>query len=160
MRTETLPAQRFPRSLLIGLGAVALIGVALLALSLYLARPTPPSSLPAADVTQVSEGGEVTVQATWLANQAAPTFAVVLDTHSVSLDGYDLSKMAVLRVDGREVAPTSWDAPAGGHHRSGTLIFPSTAADGSPLITRETAQVELVVRGVGDVPERVLRWAW
>lgn len=158
MHTDTLRPSPFSRPLLLGLGAAVVIGAALLALSLFLARPASTLPSPNADVTQVSEAGEVTVKATWLADEATPTFAVVLDTHSVALDGYDLRELAMLRADGREVAPLSWEAPAGGHHRSGTLVFPVTAADGAPLITAQTRQVELVIRGIGDVPERVLTW--
>lgn len=158
MRTDTLRLSLFSRPLLLGLGAAVLIGATLLALSLFLARPAPMLPSPTTDVTQVNEGGEVTVKATWLANQTAPTFAIVLDTHSVALDGYDLRELAVLRADGRESAPTNWEAPAGGHHRTGTLSFPTAAADGTPLITAQTRQVELILRGLGDVPERVLTW--
>ena len=158
MHTQSLSARPFSRSLVVGLAVAVLIAAALLALSLFLASQSPVVSSPTADVAQTSAGGEVTVKATWLANQATPTFAVVLDTHSVALDGYDLAKLATLRVDGREVAPTSWQAPAGGHHRSGTLVFPSTAADGTPLITVQTQAVDLVIRGVGGVPERTLTW--
>lgn len=158
MRTETLPAQRSSRSLLIGLGAAVAIGAVLVLVSLFLARPASTPALPASDLTQVSEGGEVAIKATWLANETVPTFEIALDTHSVALDGYDLRELTVLRADGREVAPTSWEAPAGGHHRSGTLVFPATAGDGSPLVTSQTARVELVIRGIGDVPERVLVW--
>lgn len=158
MRTDTLPPQRAPRSLLIGLAAAAAIVAALLALSLFLARPASPLPSPSADVTQVSEGGEVTIKATWLAGETVPTFDIALDTHSVALDGYDLRELAVLRADGHEVSPASWEAPAGGHHRSGTLVFPATDTDGTPLITPQTRLVELVLRGIGDVPERVLTW--
>jgi hypothetical protein len=159
VRTETLLPKRFPRPLLIGLWAAVLIGAALLALALVLSRPQLAPLSPAGELTQVSEGGGVTVKATWMVNQAAPTFAVVLDTHSVALDGYDLRGLAILRAGDREVAPTTWEAPAGGHHRTGTLTFPTAAADGSPLITPQTRQVELVLRSIGDVPERVLTWA-
>lgn len=82
-----------------------------------------------------------------------------MDTHAVDLDGYDLGQLAVLRTDGgREVRPSGWDAPKGGHHRSGTLTFPATAADGSPLIGPTTRAIELVIRDVGGVPERRFRW--
>jgi hypothetical protein len=158
MRTDTLSPQRSSRSLLIGLGAAAAIGVALLALALFLAQSQPALPAPTGELSQVSEGGEVTVKATWRAGETAPTFDIALDTHSVALDSYDLRELAVLRADGREVAPSSWEAPAGGHHRSGTLIFPATAADGTPLFTAQTRLIELVIRDVGDVPERVLAW--
>ena len=158
MRTDILPPLRFPRWFLPGLGIAVLIGTALLSLAFFLSRPQS-AMFVSGELSQVSEGGGVTLKATWLSDQAAPTFAVVLDTHSVALDGYDLRTLAILRADGREIVPTSWAAPAGGHHRTGMLTFPATAADGSPLITPQTRQVELVLRGVGDLPERVLTWS-
>jgi hypothetical protein len=86
-----------------------------------------PDSAPAAaalpgEITQTNEGGQVTIKTTWQGRGAGPVFAVVMDTHAVDLDGYDLKQLAVLRTDdGREVQPIGWDAPKGGHHRSGTL---------------------------------------
>ena len=109
--------------------------------------------------TQTNEGGQVTIKATWQGPSAGSVFDVVLDTHAVDLDGYDLTQLAVLRTDGgREVRPIGWDAPKGGHHRQGTLAFPTTAADGIPLITPGTRTIELVIRDVAGVPERVFRW--
>ncbi len=82
-----------------------------------------------------------------------------MDTHVVNLDGYDLKQLAVLRTDqGQEIQPVSWNAPTGGHHRSGTLTFPATLADGTPLIGSNTRNIELVIRNVGGVPERTLKW--
>lgn len=109
--------------------------------------------------TKVDEGGQVTVAVTWRRPGADLEFVVAMDTHSVDLDQYDLGQLASLRVDGGpEVRPLGWDAPRGGHHRSGTLTFPSTLADGSPLITAETRVIELVIRDVAGVPERRFRW--
>jgi hypothetical protein len=101
----------------------------------------------------------VTVKVSWQGPNAGPIFDVVLDTHAVDLDGYDLRQLAVLRLDGeREVQPIGWDAPKGGHHRQGTLSFPAAAAGGSPLLSPSTRTVELVIRDVAGVPERVFRW--
>lgn len=107
--------------------------------------------------TQRIDGGNVTVEATWDGVSAGPIFAVALDTHAVDLDGVDLGALALLRVDGREVAPLGWDAPKGGHHRSGRLTFPATV-DGTPTIGPGSTSVELIVRNVAGVPERVFRW--
>jgi hypothetical protein len=86
-------------------------------------------------------------------------FDVVLDTHSVDLDAIDLRQLAVLRTsDGREARPTGWDAPKGGHHRSGTLAFPASAADGAPLIGQETQTITLVIQNVAGVPARTFTW--
>lgn len=109
--------------------------------------------------TRTNEGGQVTVSVTWQGSAADPRFTVVLDTHAVDLDGYDLRELAVLRTeDGREVQPVAWDAPAGAHHREGTLVFPATTPDGAPLIGTQTRTIELVIRDIADVPERSFQW--
>jgi hypothetical protein len=104
--------------------------------------------------TQRSEGGDVTVDATWTGPAAGAAFAIKLDTHSVDLDALDLAD-AVLRNDlGATLAARPWDAPKGGHHREGVLDFDGDAAG----FFRNARWIELVISGVGGVPERVLRW--
>lgn len=120
---------------------------------------TPGLQANAPALTQVSAGGQVTIEVTWRGRGAGLVFEVAMDTHSVDLDGYDLAKLAVLRTDkGQEVRPSGWDAPAGGHHRRGRLIFPDKAPDGSAVMGPDTAWIELVIRDVAGVPERVFRW--
>lgn len=109
--------------------------------------------------TQTSEGGEVTVEVTWKGESAGPVFDVIMDTHSVDLDAYDLRKQAVLRNDrGLEVRAKAWDAPEGGHHREGVLDFPEKTAGGKELIGPNTRRVELIIRDVAGVPERSFEW--
>ncbi len=78
-------------------------------------------------------------------------FAVVLDTHSQEL-GDDLVEAAVLVTDdGRRIKPLSWKgAPAGGHHREGTLEF--KAPKPSPKL------LELRLQRSGEPDPRVFRW--
>ena len=98
------------------------------------------------------EAGAVTVVASWIGGTSSAR--VTMDTHSVPLDGFDLRDLARLRLDGGDwVSPTLWDAPRGGHHRSGTLTFGSIA----PQMLDGARVIELEVRDVG-VPSRVLRW--
>ncbi len=67
-----------------------------------------------ANLTQTSEGGQVTIKVTWQGLEAGPVFTVAMDTHSVNLDGYDLGQLAVLRTaSGQEIKPLSWGGPAG-----------------------------------------------
>lgn len=136
---------------------LALIGIGLLAATLAVSTPT---AIALADSeTQIAQAGQVTIKATWQGSDIGPTFTVVLDTHAVDLDTYDLLELAVLRTDqAEEVLPIGWDAPAGGHHRQGTLTFPRTRPDGSPILAGETRLIELSVRDVGGVPETVLKW--
>ena len=102
---------------------------------------------------QRSDAGAVTIAVSWLAT-ASPAARVVMDTHSVDLDGFDLKTLARVRLDGGPwTAPSSWDAAKGGHHREGTLTFGSLdrrAVDAAALI-------ELEVRDVA-APSRILRW--
>src|SRR6266542_3220624 len=134
-----------------------MVGAVLLVL-LLVACTAAPGSAPATAATQKSEAGQVTVTVTW-AGAASPAFDVALDTHAGDLDGYDLTKLAILRADdGREVRPTEWTAGPGGHHRAGRLVFPAAAADGQPLIGDGARTLELVIRDLAGVPERSFRW--
>ena len=104
--------------------------------------------------TQTSEGGEVTVEVAWAGAPSGATFDVKLDTHSIELDGVDLTD-SVLRNDrGETLRARPWAAPAGGHHREGQLSFDG---DAEPFFAGAT-WFELVINGVGGVPQRVLRW--
>jgi hypothetical protein len=139
--------------------------VFLLALSLLAAAcastagtPAPaasdPATSPSAGDTKSSEGGQVTVEATWNGPAAGALFDVKLDTHSVDLDALDLSN-AVLRNDrGESLAAQPWLAAKGGHHREGHLTFDG---DASSLFTG-AKWIELTLVGVGDIPERTLHW--
>ena len=109
---------------------------------------------PAGSTTQTSEGGEVTVVAVWPGPDAGAAFDITLDTHSVDLDALDLAD-AILRNDrGETLTATPWDAPKGGHHREGSLAFQGDAAS----FLGGAEWIELVFTGIGDLPERTLRW--
>ncbi len=111
--------------------------------------------------TQKSDEGPVTVRVTWDGPAGGLTFRVAMDTHSVDLDGYDLKRLAALRTErGAAVPPATWDAPPGGHHREGSLVFPDRLPDGTPVLAPGTRAVTLVVREVGGVPERAFTWRW
>ncbi len=120
----------------------------------------PPGSTPAGSETQTNAEGPVTVTVTWKGPQSGLVFRVAMDTHSVDLDPYDLRKLAILRTgNGQEVVPSGWDAPEGGHHRAGNLVFPENLPDGTPLLSGRRT-ITLVIRDVGGVPERRFQWSW
>lgn len=116
---------------------------------------TAASATPAqATADQANDGGGVTVKATWAGTGDGLRFVVAMETHSVDLDGLDL-RSATLRNDRGEArtGPT-WDAPKGGHHRSGTLAF-----DGDvQTFLAGTTWIELIVPDIAGIPTRVLRW--
>lgn len=82
-------------------------------------------------------------------------FDIVLTTHSIDLS-MDLATQATLTTDtGLTVQATLWDAPRGGHHVEGKLIFPATV-DGKPILDGAT-KLTLTIVNV-DAPSRVFEW--
>jgi hypothetical protein len=140
-----------------------LVGLVLAAILAACGSSTSPSDSPeasgsseplAASATQRSEGGQVTVIATWTGPTVGAAIDVALDTHSVDLDELDLAD-ATLRNDRSEtLTARPWAAPKGGHHREGALTFDGNA----PEFFAGARWMELVIVGVGDLPERTLRW--
>lgn len=110
------------------------------------------------NMTRIDEQGMVIVEITPL-NLGAPAdtieFDVVLNTHSVDLS-MDLAKLVTLTTDtGISIQATSWDAPRGGHHVSGKLIFPSmqdgkSILDGAKKLTLSILDL--------DAPSRIFEW--
>lgn len=114
----------------------------------------PSTSGPGSEATKTSDGGEVTVVATWRGATAGTTFEVKLDTHSTDLDQLDLADAALRNDRGEVLNSTGWDASKGGHHRAGILSF----AGNADQFLSGAKWIELVLRGIGDIPERILRW--
>lgn len=105
---------------------------------------------------QENDEAAVVINAQWLGEKDG--FLVVgvsMNTHSVDLDQYDLSGLSVLTDDsGKDYAPISWSAPAGGHHRQGALSFPIPDS----LKQGQAEYLKLIVRGVAGVEQRVFEW--
>ena len=112
------------------------------------------SEPPPAAGTQRSEGGQVTVVATWTGPAAGAAIDVALDTHSVDLDALDLTNASLRNDRGETLTARAWAAPKGGHHRAGALSFDGNAAE----FFAGAKWIELVLVGVGDLPERTLHW--
>lgn len=76
---------------------------------------------------------------------------VVLDTHSVALDGIKFEEAVVLYTpDGAAVASTGVEQATGsGHHRQAVVAFPPLPGPGD---------VRIVVKGVGGIAERSFSW--
>ena len=111
-----------------------------------------PAAAPA-DPSQTHTGGGVTVKITYLNPKGVdgPRFHVILETHSVNLDGYDLKSLSVLRDgNGKTYLPIKVESKGGGHHRQVTLSFPD--------LSDRTKSLDLVIQNVAGVPERVFHW--
>ncbi len=105
------------------------------------------------NTTQTVSGGGVTVKVTYLnpKSRDEPRFEVVLDTHSVNLDAYDLKSTGILRDDaGRNYVPTAVENKGGGHHRETVVSFPK--------LSSQANRVELVIKDLAGVKERSFAW--
>jgi hypothetical protein len=110
------------------------------------------------DLARSDAQGAVTVSVTPL-NLSVPSdqleFDIALETHSVDLS-MDLATLSTLTTDtGLTIQATIWDAPRGGHHVQGKLIFPATQ-DGKPIL-EGTRKLTLTITNV-DAPTRVFEW--
>ena len=82
-------------------------------------------------------------------------FEVSLNTHSIDLN-MDLAALSTLETDtGLRVPAASWDAPRGGHHVSGQLVFPSRLDNA--LVLEGARHVTLTITDL-DAPIRIFGW--
>lgn len=106
-----------------------------------------------AGLTRTSSEGGVTVKTTLLSPEGAgeTRFQVVLDTHSVNLDGYDLKALTLLRDDaGKTYEPSRIENKGSGHHREITVLFSGP--------TNAVKRLELVIKGIAGIKERTFLW--
>lgn len=110
------------------------------------------------ELTRLDEQGAIIVEVTPL-NLGTATdtleFDVAMNTHSVDLS-MDLATLATLTTDtGITVSAATWDAPRGGHHVQGKLIFLATK-DGVPVL-EGVSRLTLTIANL-DAPSRVFEW--
>jgi hypothetical protein len=101
---------------------------------------------------QTQSAGGVTVKVTYLEQTHHESrFSVVLDTHSVNLEMYDLKSLSLMRDDtGLTMVPTGAENKGSGHHREIILTFPRPTLDRKWL--------ELAIKDIAGVKERTFRW--
>lgn len=117
--------------------------------------PTEGTASPApTDLARSAEEGGVTATARWVGAPAEATFEITLDTHSVDLDPLDLADSRLSNDRGQTLSARPWAAANGGHHRTGRLTFDGEGA----AFFAGARWFELLLRDVGGVAERSLRW--
>lgn len=117
-----------------------------------------PNTTGNSDIARIDEQGAVVVEVSPL-NLGTPAdtldFSVTMNTHSVDLN-MDLATLSTIITDtGVSVQATLWDAPRGGHHVEGRLIFPATN-DGKSILEGAT-KLTLTILNV-DAPSRIFEW--
>lgn len=110
------------------------------------------------NLTRSDGQGAVTVDVTPL-NLDDPSdqleLGIMLNTHSVDLS-MDLATLSTFTTDtGITVQAISWDAPLGGHHVEGKLIFPATQ-DGKSIF-EGAKKITLTILNL-DAPSRIFEW--
>jgi hypothetical protein len=88
-------------------------------------------------------------------------FAVVLNTHSVELSGYEVDKISYLRDEDGKGYPalSGWlSAEDSGHHRSGIIRFAKSDSSGNPILKPGAKYLGLVIKDLAGVAERTFRW--
>jgi hypothetical protein len=139
-------------------------------------RPSPPPGTGAAQVelTQSNDQGGVEIDVTWMTpetlgeldSERARAYGlddyVLLEvrftTHSGDLSQLNMTALNAIRAGGKEYAPEAWESISDdSHHRAGVLVFSRKTPDGASL---DAGTVELVMKGISDVPERVFHWEW
>ncbi|MGE5643060.1 MAG: hypothetical protein ACM3Y8_08600 [Byssovorax cruenta] len=117
-----------------------------------------PNTAGSDEMTRMDEQGAVIFEVTPL-NLGTPVdtldFDVAMNTHSIDLS-MDLAVLSTLTTDtGITIPATKWDGAPGGHHVSGTLIFPAMQ-DGKSII-EGSSRLTLTIVNV-DAPARVFEW--
>lgn len=103
--------------------------------------------------SKTDDQGPVSIKVTPQALSGAQwKFDIVFDTHSGSLDDDPLQVAVLVDDKGNTYEPTVWEGPGpGDHHREGILVFNA--------IVPAPPYVELKVRDVGGITERLFKWS-
>ncbi len=129
------------------------------AISLPTATPQSTSSSGTDDLVRTDDQGMVSFSVTPL-NLRSPgntlDFEVSMNTHSVNLN-MDVASLSTLTTDNsNEAQGTSWDGGSGGHHVSGTLVFPANV-NGKSILDGATS-LTLTIKDI-DAPARIFTWS-
>lgn len=135
-----------------------IFGFSILAIFLTISLGTNAFAFSKKELRRVDDKGSVEVVVVYLnplgkRNDNQQSFEIILDTHSDDLSRYKLVELSTLKIEGgSEIKASAWEKPGGGgHHVSGTIIFDVPTFSSANYI-------ELVVKNVGGVEERVFRW--
>lgn len=76
-------------------------------------------------------------------------FKIAINTHSVSLENYNLMKLSTLNYDGKSVRPVS-ALKLSGHHNNGEISF--------NIGNDKPSKFKVIITGIPDIEERVFEW--
>jgi len=141
---------------------IALIGLAAIAgfFLFFIPHKSKDSAYTEANLKRTSQEASIEVTAVFLNPLMKPQeskgqlqFKVTLDSHSVDLMQFDLTKLATVRTNTsiNIVTSVTWKpSDESSHHRAGTLTVLTT-------FDEKAEYIELEMKGIG-IPSRVFRW--
>lgn len=101
-------------------------------------------------VSDAQNSVTVEVKPTKVSSAENSEFFVSFNTHSVALD-FDPVKVSFIEIDGKKLSPIQWiGSGAGGHHRSGKLLFPP--------INENFSLIKFIISKDAGIDERVFEW--
>lgn len=112
--------------------------------------------------TKTDSQGEVTVLAEWLNPKELDAdslqFDLVMDTHSVNLEEYEILKNTEVLIDNLVInSGFRIEKQGAGHHVSQILIVPiDTLKSGTNL--SQAKSIKLVLKNLGNIPQRTFVW--
>lgn len=77
------------------------------------------------------------------------SFQIAINTHSVSLENYNLMELSTLSYDGKSIKPVS-ALKLSGHHSNGEISF--------DIGRDKPSQFKVIITGIPNVEERVFEW--
>lgn len=116
---------------------------------------TPPNQIANSSATQTltpqtNQESGVSVEVTPIISQGEIKFQIAFNTHQGDLN-FKMTEISTLTDDqGNQYQPLEWQGGSGGHHLTGTLIFPALPAD--------TKSIKFIIKDVYGVAARVFEW--
>lgn len=93
-------------------------------------------------------------------NEKSLQFEVMLNTHSVELDGIDYASLVSLKTDKDVLISEGFKwvkTEGGGHHIFGYLEIPRVY-QGTDIVDGTTKYIELEIKGLDDIESRKFKW--
>jgi hypothetical protein len=110
-------------------------------------KPTRTQSLES-KATGSMGSGDALVELTPVIDKNKLVVKFSINTHSVRLSGYDLTKITTLEYEGKIVKPLK-ASRIGGHHSSGKIVFD---------IGEDVRSFKIRIDGIPNVQERIYEW--
>lgn len=132
---------------------VILVLIILLSVSFFTIKDRAQNNLKILSLLPVTnEGGGLSITVTPIdfSFEKPVQFKVALETHQGDLNFNLMQRALLFDEKNNQYLPTEWQGGSGGHHLSGTLVFPK--------ITNNAKQIKLIIKDVYNIESRQFLW--